>query len=166
MHKEVVTKRKVIAIIMSVLLVTMALYIYEGIKLLNINSEMLNNLLNYGLAITVIILLGFEYKSCRISYKYSLIADKFIINQIESEYEKNLESVKIANIIYIGTKNNMPKNYGKFKSSKSYICDGIGSKPYICIYRRDDEVYKIVFQSSEYLVQRINKIKANKSIVQ
>lgn len=165
MHKEVVTRRKVIAIVMSVLCITLALYIYEGIKLLNIPNEILNNFLNFVLAIFVLCMLGVEYRSCKISYKYSLIADKFIINQIEREQEKNVESVKISNIVYIGTKEEMPRNYSRVKLTKNCICDGIIEKRYVCVYKKNEQLCKINFQPSEYLVERINKIKRSKGTI-
>ena len=96
-----------------------------------------------------------EAKKCKIAYKYFVISDKLIINKISSRVEENLESLKIKDIIYIGEKSNVPKEYSKCKCNRHYIRKFDKNKKFLCIYRKQGKVYKFIFEPSDALVARI-----------
>ena len=120
MHKEIKRGKKTVAIIISLLTITVALYIYQFSKITfgkNITEEIG---LEAILAVLTLIVLIKKLKSVN-CYKYCVISDKLIINKISSKVEENVESLKIKDIIYIGEKSNVPKEYSKCKCSRHYI---------------------------------------------
>lgn len=155
MHKEIKEGKKTVALIISLLTITVALYIYQFSKITfgrNIIKEI--GLEVILIVITLIILIK-ETIVCNISYKYSIISDKLIINKIYNKVEENVESLKIKDIIYIGEKGNQPKNYNKYRCSKHYVRKFDKNKKILCIYKKEDKIHKFVFEPSDTLVSRI-----------
>lgn len=156
MHKEVVERKKTHVLVITLLFVTFMLYVLDGIEALKIPNAFILRSCNIAVFLITLALVVAEYFSCRISYKYSIIADKLIINRIFRGNETNLESIKINNIVYIGKKCNIPKEYKK-KCNGSYGCDMFKYDSLWCAYQKDDKKYIFSFQPSEDLVKRIAK---------
>ena len=155
MHKEIKRGKKTVAIIISLLTITVALYIYQFSKITfgkNITEEI--GLEAILVVLTLIVLIK-ETKKCKIAYKYCVISDKLIINKISSKVEENVESLKIKDIIYIGEKSNVPKEYSKCKCSRHYIRKFDKNKKFLCIYRKQGKIYKFIFEPSDTLIARI-----------
>ena len=155
MHKEIKKGKKTVAIIISLLTITVALYIHQFSKMTfgkNITEEI--GLEAILVVLTLIVLIK-ETKKCKIAYKYCVISDKLIINKISSKVEENVESLKIKDIIYIGEKSNVPKEYSKCKCSRHYIRKFDKNKKFLCIYRKQGKIYKFIFEPSDTLVARI-----------
>lgn len=156
MHKEIVVKKKAPVIAISLLIITFMLYIHEGLKFIkfeSINTLKLCNIII--IALTILILLR-EIISCNISYKYSVIADKLIVNKICGSNEKNLANVKISDIEYIGPKAYAPKDI-KCKSVGSFVCSLLGNNTCTCIYSKNGKYYRFSFEPSDNFICRINK---------
>lgn len=156
MHKEVVARKRTHVIVMTLFLITVMLYIYQGIAVLEINNDLLIFICNATVILFTIAFIISEYVSCIISYKYVIIADKFIINRLYRGSEENLESIKIENILNIGKRNSIPKQY-KVKCSGKYICDIIGHDIMYCIYLKDGKLSMFNFEPSEDLLTRISR---------
>lgn len=92
-----------------------------------------------------------------VSYKYAVIADKIIINSINSKEEKNLEDIRMSDILYIGDKSSIPRKYLFTLRTKKYLCNRVGVKLYYCICKNGDGIQKIKFQPSEKFVSKIIK---------
>lgn len=155
MHKEIKEGKKTVAIIISLLTITISLYIYQFSKMAfgkNITKELGIEII---LIILTLIVLIKETKKCNMAYKYCVISDKLIINKINSKVEENVESLKIRDIIYIGDKANVPKEYSKCKCSRHYIRKFDKNKKFLCIYRKHGKIYKFIFEPSDTLVARI-----------
>lgn len=155
MHKEIKKGKKTVAIIISLLTITVALYIYEYSKITfgkHIKEEIVLEII---LAILTLVVLVKETKKCKIAYKYSVISDKLIINKINNKIEENVESLKIKDIIYIGEKSNGPKEYNKCKCNRHYIRKFDKNKKFLCIYKKEGKIYKFIFEPSDTLVERI-----------
>ena len=155
MHNEIKRGKKTVAIIISLLTITVALYIHQFSKMTfgkNITEEMG---LEVILVVLTLIVLIKETKKCKMAYKYCVISDKLIINKINSKVEENVESLKIKDIIYIGEKSNVPKEYSKCKCSRHYIRKFDKNKKFLCIYRKQGKIYKFIFEPSDALVARI-----------
>lgn len=155
MHKEIKKGKKTVAIIISLLTITVALYIYEYSKITfgkHIKEEIVLEII---LAILTLVVLVKETKKCKIAYKYSVISDKLIINKINNKIEENVESLKIKDIIYIGEKSNAPKEYNKCKCNRHYIRKFDKNKKFLCIYKKEGKIYKFIFEPSDTLVERI-----------
>ena len=63
--------------------------------------------------------------------------------------------IKIKDIIYIGEKSNVPKEYSRCKCSRHYIRKFDKAKKLLCIYKKEGKIYKFVFEPSDTLVSRI-----------
>lgn len=155
MHKEIKEGKKTVALIISLLTITVALYIYQFSKI-TFGRNMIREIgLEAILIIITLVILIKETRTCNISYKYCIISDKLIINKICNKVEENVESLKIKDIIYIGEKCNEPKKYNKFRCSRHYIRKFDRSKKILCIYKKENKVYKFIFEPSDTLVSRI-----------
>lgn len=155
MHKEIKEGKKTVALIISLLTITVALYIYQFSKITFGRNIIKEIGLEVILIIITLIILIKETIVCNISYKYSIISDKLIINKIYNKVEENVESLKIKDIIYIGEKGNAPKNYSKYRCSKHYVRKFDKNKKILCIYKKEDKIHKFVFEPSDTLVSRI-----------
>lgn len=157
MHREIVVKKRIPVIYTVLFSITILLYLSEAVERTKYNEQLLGHLVNAILLLIAVYLTVKEVKSCSISYKYSVIADKLIINAIKGKREKNLESIKISNILYIGDKANMPKEYHGMFRDRSYSCNMLGERNYYCIYKYNNIIRKIKFQPSEKFIDKIIK---------
>lgn len=155
MHREIVAKKKIPTIAMILFSITAILYIAEAIERSKFNNNIIGDILNIGLIIVTLLLILIEIKSCCISYKYSIIADKLIINLVKNKEQKNLKSIRMSDILYIGKKSNMPREYHFHKRTKSYLCNRMSGNYYYCIYKNGEKIEKIKFQPSEKFINRV-----------
>ena len=157
MHREVVATRKLPVSAMLLLLTTIVRYVYKIIELIGLKDNVIGGVLSTTILIVATIIALKKLISCSLSYKYQIIGDKLIVNKIKSKNEENLESINISDIVYIGKKRGIPKSYLPIKHSKSYLCNIIGEEIYYCIYKRNGNIYKFIFQPSDKFIQRIIK---------
>lgn len=165
MHREVVAKRKIPVIAMLLLVITIVLYLSEAIEAMGLEDDFIGETLNMSLLLGTFIIILRELKSCGLAYKYAIIADKLIINKIESNNEENLESIKMSEIVYVGKKCDMPKTYKFIKNRKKHLCNIVGDETYYCIYKYNGKVIKFSFQPSNKFIESINKCKHTSQIV-
>lgn len=156
MHREVIHGRKVPAIMISIVSITIALYIIEIFELSSDNSLRIYDLLEITLLFFIIGILIKEYKQSRMTYKYSIIADKLIINKLNTKGDETLESIKVQDIVFLGKKLELPKELSKVKCHGSYLSYFITPNKYHCVYKRNGKLEKFVFEPSERLVNRVN----------
>lgn len=159
MHKEVVVRKRSHVIAIIFLAITFMLYAFNGIDLIkNTNKD-----LAYGCYFVVVLIavlfISKEYCSCKVSYKYSIIANKLIINKTYKNDEKNLSNVSIKDIVYIGRKNKVPKQY-KTKSQGKYSFDIMNHNSDCCVYSENGRLSMFDFTPSDKFIERI--IKYNK----
>ena len=157
MHREVIARKKVSVISISVVLITVVLYISQAIKMAGLDNHKVGYLIKSLLVVFTVVILLKELKSCGLAYKHSIIAGKLIINKISLKEEKNLESIKIQDILYIGKKCEIPKEYSSIRSYKKYLCNRIGNDIYCCVYKSGNKIKKFNFQPSRSFIERIIK---------
>lgn len=157
MHREVVAKKRVPVITTILLILTVVLYLAEVIERSKFKEHVMGNVFNGTLIVITLIIIVKEIRGCFVSYKYAVIADKIIINSINSKEEKNLESIRMSDILYIGDKSSIPRKYLFTLKTKRYLCNRIGVKSYYCICKNRDGIKKIKFQPSEKFVSKIIK---------
>lgn len=155
MHREIVVKKRVPVIYMVLFSITILLYLGKIIEKTKYNQQLVGNVLDFILVLIAVYLIFKEIISCSISYKYSIIADKLIINAVTKKRENNLESIKISNILYLGNKENIPKEYSRLIKHKSYTCNILGEKNFYCIYIKNNKIRKIKFQPSQRFIEKI-----------
>lgn len=156
-HREIVEKKRIPVITMILFLITGILYIAEAVERSKYNHHIIGDALNIVLVIIAVALVAKEVRSCFVSYKYAVIADKLIINLISKKEEKNLESIRMSDVLFIGEKSDMPKEYHFTKRAKCYLCNRIGAKSYYCVYKKGDKIEKIKFQPSDKFINKIIK---------
>lgn len=157
MHREIVAKKRIPVIAIILFSITAILYIAKAVERSKYNQHIIGYAFNGALMVVALSLIAKEVKSCFVSYKYAIIADKLIINLINSKEEKNLESIRISDVLFIGEKSEMPKEYQFSKRAKRYLCNRIGAKSYYCVYKSGDKVEKIKFQPSDKFISKVIK---------
>lgn len=155
MHKEVVIRKKAPVIAVVLLIITVMLYLYKGINILGIRDMWIVKVYDMVIILLTLSIILFEIVKCRISYKYSIIANKLIINKIFRNNEKNLESINLSDIVYVGKNNYTAKEY-IVKNKGNYSCGIINESKYCCIYKRENIYYKFSFDPSDTLIRRLN----------
>ncbi|MBE6053739.1 MAG: hypothetical protein E7212_07460 [Clostridium sartagoforme] len=157
LHREVVVKKRVPVIAMILFSLTVILYMIEAVERSKYNNHIIGHTFNIVLIIIGITLIIKEVRSCFISYKYTVIANKLIINLISNKEERNLESIRMSDVIFIGKKSDMPKEYNISKRTKCYLCNRIGGNSYYCVYKNGNKVEKIKFQPSSKFIDKVSK---------
>ncbi|MGL5649495.1 MAG: hypothetical protein ACRDDY_16765 [Clostridium sp.] len=155
MQREIVVKKKAPVIAIVLIVITCMLYLHQGLKFIKFRGALTFEICNtIILALTCLILLR-EIISCSTSYKYSVIADKLIVNKIFMSKEKNLASIRISDIEYIGKKSEAPKIKSKFIGS--FVCSLLNNNTCVCIYKKNGEYYKFSFEPSNEFVCKLNR---------
>lgn len=155
MHREVVHGRKIPAIMISVVAITIALYIVEFLEMTLDKTFELYNLIQLLLLLSIVFVVFKEFKHCKLSYKYSIIADKLIINKLSSRGDNTLESIRMQDIVFIGKKADVPKGLCRIKCHGCYLSSHTKKNKYYCIYEKDGQLSKFIFEPSERLVKRV-----------
>lgn len=155
MHKEVIVRSKIRILISILIVVVVALYLERIIDIFRFNNNIGFTTTDIGLwAITTVILI-YELLTVNLKYKYSIIADKLIVNRRIFKKEKNLISIKINDILYVGDGKDMPKEL-KGKYIGKYTCNMIQYGDKICVFKNGDNLYKFKFDASDRLVGKLN----------
>ncbi|MGL5869893.1 hypothetical protein [Clostridium chrysemydis] len=155
MHKEVVGRRRAPVIAIVLFVITFMLYVHEGLKHIDFDSNKTLLILNLIVLFLTLYIIIKEYRSCKVYYKYAIIANKLIINKISGESEDNLISVKINDIAYIGSKAGESKKYNA-RSIGHFMCEKL--RPgHCCVYEKDGKYYKFNFKPSNSFIDRVKK---------
>lgn len=158
MHKEVITKRRDIAIVVSIICMSLTISLSKiigNIKFDSFNAEVITDPI---FVILTLVIFFREYKKCKTSYKYSIVATQLMIHKMKSNEQETLENVKLNNIVYLGKDNPSKSKEFKATSCKKYVCsslDRVGH--YCCIYKKNDKYYKFYFKPSKELVYKLEK---------
>jgi hypothetical protein len=158
MHKEIVERKKFP--IMVLLFITLITFIclsdlLSKISIGNINIKTFVAMFFNTLMIAVCYI---EFSRCKVKYKYSIVADQFIIHKIRGEEITIVEDIKLKNIEFIGKYCNCKADIN-ISSSKKYICSTfIGSK-LCCVYKAGDKFKKFYFEPSDGLMNKITLLK-------
>ncbi|MGL4847640.1 MAG: hypothetical protein ACRC28_01760 [Clostridium sp.] len=155
MQREIVVKKKAPVIAIVLIVITCMLYLHQGLKFIKFRGALTLEVCNIVILVVTCIILLREIVSCSTSYKYSVIADKLIVNKIFMSKEKNLASVRISDIEYIGKKSDAPKIRAKFIGS--FVCSLLNNNTCVCIYKKNNEYYKFSFEPSNEFVCKLNR---------
>lgn len=155
MHKEIIVRSKVRILISILFAVVIALYLERIIDIVRYNNNKGFTTTDLGLIVITSIVIIYEVLSINLKYKYSLIADKLIVNRSLFKKEKNLISIKTSDILYVGNKKDMPKSL-KGKRIGRYSCNMMQHGEKVCIFKYDNKLYKFNFNPSEKLIKKIN----------
>lgn len=158
MYKEMVQRKKFPAIIL--LLITLITFIclsdlLPKIDMGNINIKMFVTIFFNTL---MIVLCYFEYSKCKVKYKYSIVADQFIIHKIKGEEVTIQEDIKLKDIEFIGKYSNCTSNI-HISSSRKYLCYTFFGSKLCCVYKVGDKFKRFYFEPSDGLMNKIRLLK-------
>ena len=158
MHKEVVKKRRDVAIVISIICMSLAISLsnfFGNIKFESFNAETITDPI--FLVLTLVIFFR-EYRKCKTSYKYSIVANQLMIHKVKANKQSTLENIKLNNIVYLGKDYSKEAKDFKTSSCKKYVCSLLDTTGhYCCIYKNGDGYNKFYFKPSKTLVDKLEK---------
>lgn len=160
MHNEMVERKKVPA--MAVLFIALIVFICLSDILPNMKIGIINikKLSTMTFTATMIALCYIEFSRCRVKYKYSIVADEFIIHRVKGNEVTLLEDIKLKSINFIGKNQNYKSNI-HISDIKTYMCSTFFRNKLCCVYKADDKFKKFYFEPSDGLMNKIILQKGN-----
>jgi hypothetical protein len=161
MYKEMVQRKKFPAIVILFITLITLICLSDILPKVSIGSINVKTVTTMFFNTLMIALCYIEFSKCKVKYKYSIVADQFIIHKIKGEEVTILEDIKLKNIEFIGKYSNCNADI-HISSSKKYSCSTfIGSK-FCCVYKVGDKFKKFYFEPSDGLINRIRLLKEKK----
>ncbi len=158
MHKEVVTKRRDIAIVVSIICMSLTISLSNligNIKFDSFNAEVITDPI---FVILTLVIFFREYRKCKTSYRYSIVANQLMIHKMKGNEQEILENAKLNNIVYLGKEDSKKARVFKTDSCKKYVCSLLDrTGHYCCIYKKNDKYHKFYFKPSKELVCKLEK---------
>ncbi|MGL5764584.1 MAG: hypothetical protein ACRCX8_02970 [Sarcina sp.] len=156
MQKEVREYKKSLLIIQGVIILSIMIFsssIFDRVKLKGVILSRFTDPVFILVTIGVIIILIRNYQT---KYKYSVVANQFLVHKFSEHKQELMENVKIRDIIYLG-KDARGVNNVEIECSHKYTCSS--KDRYCCIYNKEGMIRKFYFQASPEFVSRINLVK-------
>lgn len=154
MYKEIVARRRtpvVIGIFIGLAIMIVISNFIEQIHVANYNIGFITNPI---LLMITAIIICIEVFKCKVSYRYSIIADQLIIHKMKDKEQNVVENVKLKNIIFIGKVKEL-KNNLEISTSKKYTCSVMSMNNYCCVYKDGNQYRKFYFQPSGRMISKI-----------
>ncbi len=158
MYKEMVQRKKFPAIVLLFITLITFICLSDLLPKLSIGSINIKTFVTMFFNTLMIALCYVEFSKCKVKYKYSIVADQFIIHKIKGEAVTILEDIKLKNIEYIGRYCNYNSNI-HITSSKKYICSTFVVSKFCCVYKVGDKLKKFYFEPSDGLMKKIRVLK-------
>ncbi|MPQ44548.1 hypothetical protein [Clostridium tarantellae] len=158
MHREVINRRKDTTIIGSIVFLSLMIGLAKLIGNFKINHFKLESITDPIMIVLTILILYLEIKKCKVSYKYSVIANQLIIHKIKVNEQQTLENIKLNNIISLKKEKNSFLRHFRNITSKKYICSLVPKAVYCCVYKKDNDYKRFYFQPSGKLVEKLEKV--------
>jgi len=159
MYREMVQRKKVTAVVMLFITLIIIICLSDLLPNISIGSINIKSLVTMFFYTLMITLCYIEYSKCKIKYRYSIVADQFIIHKIIGEEVKILEDIKLKDIEFIGKYSNCNTDID-VSSSKKYMCSTFKGSKFCCVYKAGDKFKRFYFEPSDGLMNKIKSIKA------
>lgn len=160
MYKEMIERKKVPAMVL--LFITLIIFICLSDILPNMSIGIINTktieMIVFSALMTALCYI--EFSKCKVKYRYSIVADEFIIHKIRGDEVTILEDIKLKNIDFIGRFENYKADI-HISASKKYICSTFLRNKFCCVYKVEDKFKKFYFEPSEGLMNKIRLQKGN-----
>lgn len=160
MHRETIRQNRANTIIGSIVFSSIMIAIAKFVGEFELSGGRIEVVTDPLFIIVTLIVLAILLRQCKISYKYSVIADQLIIHKVSDNEQEILENIKINDILYLGKEKKKLKKFVT-KTTKRYTCNSFDKNNYCCIYNREGKNYKFYFRASDKFVDKINKFKIN-----
>ncbi|WP_291633344.1 hypothetical protein [Clostridium sp.] len=158
MYKEMVQRKKFPAMVILFITLIAFICLSDLLPKISIGSINMKKFVTMFFSILMIALCYVEFSKCKVKYKYSIVADQFIIHKIRGEEVTILEDIKLKNIEFIGKYNNCNAQI-HISSSKKYICSTFTGSKLCCVYKVGDKFKKFYFEPSDGLMNKIKLAK-------
>ncbi|MCY6370278.1 hypothetical protein [Clostridium ganghwense] len=162
MYKEIVIRKKISSIFIIVLMLTVSIVVSDIIANLSLGEYEVGNHLTSLLSFFVFILIIRQIEMCKIKYKYSIIADEFIIYKVKGNKQQIMASVKVKDIECI-EKIGKNKIYLDAVIRNMYGCLNFDNDLYFCKYNNGNGTKRFYFEPSHKLVEKLDVLK-NKEV--
>ncbi|MBZ9684893.1 hypothetical protein G9F72_000775 [Clostridium estertheticum] len=159
MYKEMVQRKKFPAVVLLFITLITFICLSDLLPKISIGSINLKTFITMFFNTLMLALCYIEFSKCKIKYKYSIVADQFIIHKIKGEDAKILEDIKLKDIEFIGKYSNCNADI-HVSSSKKYLCSTFNGNKFCCVYKAGDKFKKFYFEPSDGLMSKIRSIKA------
>ncbi len=158
MYKETIIKKKLIALITMLFLSIFAILLSDFMGTLEIRGQSIGVYSSSIIFVLIIIFNVRQLRKCSLKYKYSIIADQFIIYEVLRDKQQHVkENLRLSEIISIKkVTSNMcgPKDL----LCKRYICFSKNRHIYKCNYLKNGHESFFLFEPSNSLVDRLDKL--------
>jgi len=159
MYKEMVQRKKFPAVVLLFITLITFICLSDLLSKISINSINIKTFVTMLFNTLMIALCYIEFSKCKVKYKYSIVADQFIIHKIRGEEVKILEDIKLKDIEFIGKYNNCNTDI-HISSSKKYMCSTFNGSKFCCVYKVGAKFKKFYFEPSDGLMNKIKLLKA------
>ncbi|MGH4125931.1 MAG: hypothetical protein ACREV6_23750 [Clostridium sp.] len=159
MYKEMVQRKKFPAVVLLFITLITFICLSDLLPKISVGRINLKTFINMFFNTLMIALCYIEFSKCKVKYKYSIVADQFIIHKIIGEEVRILEDIKLKDIEFIGKYSNCNADV-HITSCKKYICSTFNGSKFCCVYKTGDKFKKFYFQPSDGLINKIRSIKA------
>ncbi|MGL5575094.1 MAG: hypothetical protein ACRDCW_06035 [Sarcina sp.] len=158
MQREIRDHKKSVVIVQSIVFMSFMIFISGIVGQVRVNNIILKSITDPIFIVVTIGAIIWLFKNSSTSYKYSVIADQFIIHKVTDKNQNILENIKVGNILYIGKNEEKIKSF-KVHTCKKYTCSMVSSEKYCCIYEVEGKVKKFYFEASNNFVEKVEKLK-------
>ncbi|WP_461207032.1 hypothetical protein [Clostridium sp. DL1XJH146] len=157
MYKETIMKKKLIALGTMLFLSVLAILLSDFMGTLEIRGQSIDTYSSSIIFVLIIMLNYKQLKKCSIKYKYSIIADQFIIYEVFRDNHQNVkENFRLSEIISIKKiKSNI---CSKDILCRRYICFSKNRDIYKCNYLKNGQEVTFLFEPSNSLVNKLDKL--------
>ena len=159
MYREMVQRKKFPAIVLLFVTLIAIICLSEILPKISIGSINIKTFATMVFYILMVALCYMEFSKCKIKYKYSIVADQFIIHKIKGEEVKIQEDIKLKDIEFIGKYSNCNTDI-HISSSKKYMCSTFNGNKFCCVYKSGEKFKKFYLEPSDGLMNKIKALKA------
>jgi hypothetical protein len=159
MHQEL-SKKNQLSLVKLIVCISIA---FISLNVLNYIGSSLNfntTIMDIIVIVLVIILCVFIFRRCCIVYKYKVIGEEFIINEIVGNKEKLIVNINTSQIIKIESinSNDYREDRKKKYEHKQILHNGLNKlECFYCIYEDNHNKYYLEFEPSQKMLNLLRK---------
>jgi hypothetical protein len=157
MYKEEVGRRRLPIFIGIFILLLLVICISDLASNIYVADRSIGLAANIILMTFMGVVIYFSIGKCREKYKYSIIADQFIIYRLRSNEQFILENIEVKDIEYFGRVKDLDKKY-EVSAVANYVCKFFKSQTYCCVYKSEEKYKKFYFQPSENFINTMKQV--------
>lgn len=159
MYKEIVIRKKIVSLVSIIFVITFSIVISDLVTTIKLFGYSTGKYLSILIFVFMMLIMYKEITKCKLKYKYSIIADQFIVYKVNGDKQEIKENIKINDILSVDKLNSKKFDFSNF-IVRRYTSLTITPKIYCCTYKNNYKTQKFYFEPSSYLVTRLNTLKS------